>query len=192
MDPDLFFVFGIALVLAAIVVTAIGLREKSFPSARVLPLGIAVFVVLVGATTTWAVVQSRHEQKNRNEKIASEESGGTAGAEAPAAATTQGGSAEQAKGPGGTLQLAADKTQLAYDKKELTSKPGKVTVDFTNPAAIQHDVTIEKGSTEIAKSKLIAAGKTSVSAELAAGSYVFFCSVPGHRQAGMEGTLTVK
>ena len=103
-----------------------------------------------------------------------------------------GGAAAQQKAPGGTLQLAADPTQILFDKKSLSSKPGKVTIDFTNPAAIQHDVAIEKGGQEIAKSPLIAQGKTSVSAELASGSYTFLCTVPGHAEAGMEGTLTVK
>jgi uncharacterized cupredoxin-like copper-binding protein len=31
-----------------------------------------------------------------------------------------------------------------------------------------------------------------VSAQLKPGNYTFYCSVPGHRQAGMQGTLTVK
>jgi uncharacterized cupredoxin-like copper-binding protein len=53
-------------------------------------------------------------------------------------------------------------------------------------------VAIAKGSQEIAKSDLVAQGKTSVSTELAPGQYVFYCTVPGHRQAGMQGTLTVK
>jgi plastocyanin len=191
MDPDLFYVFGPILVLAAITVTALGLRNPSFPSPALFRGGLALFLALVGLTVTWAVVQSRHEQKNRREKLAREKEGApTPGTTTQAAAPAK--AAPKVKGPGGTLQLAADKTQLAFDAKKLDSKPGKVTIDFTNPASIQHDVTIEKGSTQIAKSELIAAGKTSVSADLAPGSYVFFCSVPGHRQAGMEGTLTVK
>ena len=98
-----------------------------------------------------------------------------------------------AKGPGGTLQLAADPTEIAYDQTSLTSKPGKVTIDFTNPATLEHDVAIEGADgKEIAASPLIGKGKTSVSAELAPGTYHFFCTVPGHREAGMEGTLVVK
>jgi plastocyanin len=97
-----------------------------------------------------------------------------------------------AKGAGGTLALAADPTQIAYDKTSLASKPGKVTIDFDNPSQISHDVAIAKGSQEIAKSDLIAQSKTSVAADLASGKYVFFCTVPGHREAGMQGALTVK
>ncbi len=98
-----------------------------------------------------------------------------------------------AKGPGGTLQLAAEPTELAFDKASLSSKPGKVTIDFTNPATLEHDVAIEGAEgEEIATSQLIGKGKTSVSADLAPGTYHFFCTVPGHREAGMEGTLVVK
>ncbi|MFN8164077.1 MAG: plastocyanin/azurin family copper-binding protein [Solirubrobacterales bacterium] len=96
------------------------------------------------------------------------------------------------KGAGETLHLAASATQLAFDSKELTSKPGKVTIDFVNPAALEHDVAIKQNSKLIAKSPLISEGKTSVSAELKPGTYTFFCTVPGHAEAGMEGTLVVK
>ena len=90
--------------------------------------------------------------------------------------------------PASTLQLAASETEIAYDTTELTSKPGKVTIDFTNPAVLEHDVAIEKDGEEIAKSATIATGETSVSADLAPGDYVFLCTVPGHAEAGMEGT----
>ena len=95
-------------------------------------------------------------------------------------------------GPGGTLQLAASPTEIAYDTTELSSEPGEVTIDFTNPAALEHDVAIEKDGKEIAGSDLIAEGKTSVTADLGPGTYTFLCTVPGHAEAGMEGTLTVK
>jgi uncharacterized cupredoxin-like copper-binding protein len=35
-------------------------------------------------------------------------------------------------------------------------------------------------------------GTSTVSADLRRGTYTFFCTVPGHRQAGMQGSLTVK
>jgi plastocyanin len=101
-------------------------------------------------------------------------------------------SGSQAQAPGGTLQLAADPTEIAFDKTSLISKPGKVTIDFTNPATLEHDVAIEKDGKQIAVSEIIGQGKTSVSADLEPGTYTFLCTVPGHAEAGMEGTLTVK
>lgn len=103
-----------------------------------------------------------------------------------------GGQGAATGGPGGTLELAADPVQLLFDKTELTSKPGEVTIDFTNPSAVPHDVAILDGEEELAKSDLIAESETSVSAELAPGSYQFICTVPGHAEAGMQGVLTVR
>src|SRR6476646_1985560 len=105
------------------------------------------------------------------------------------------GEGKQAGGGAGastTLQLAADPSALAFDKTELSAKPGKVTIDFDNPSPIPHTVVIEADGKELAGFEPIAEGKESESAELQAGTYTFFCSVPGHREAGMEGTLTVK
>lgn len=118
--------------------------------------------------------------------------GGAAKPSGQAGKAGGGGAKPSGAGPGGTLQLAADPTAIAYDTKQLSSKPGEVTIDFDNPSQVEHDVAIESGGKEIAKSELVAQGKASVSVELAPGSYTFFCTVPGHREAGMEGTLTVK
>ena len=105
----------------------------------------------------------------------------------------QGGGAENgASAAATTLQLAADPVNLAFDKKDLSAKAGKVTIDFDNPSAIPHNVVIEKDGEELAGFKPISEGKEAVSAELEAGSYTFYCSVPGHREAGMEGTLSVE
>jgi plastocyanin len=91
-----------------------------------------------------------------------------------------------------TLKLAADPAALAFDKTALDAKAGKVTIDFDNPSAIEHNVVIEEGGKELAGFEPITEGEESVSADLKPGTYTFFCSVPGHREAGMEGTLTVK
>lgn len=106
-------------------------------------------------------------------------------------------SAQEGSGGGGeasatTLQLAADPAALLFDKKELSAKPGKVTIDFDNPSAIPHNVVIEKDGEELAGFEPITEGKKSVSADLEAGSYTFVCTVPGHEAAGMVGTLTVE
>lgn len=103
---------------------------------------------------------------------------------------------EAAKGGGGTasttLDLEASETALEYDTTELSAKAGKVTIDFKNPSAIPHNVVIEQNGKELASFEPIANGEESESAELKPGTYTFFCSVPGHREAGMEGTLTVE
>jgi plastocyanin len=91
-----------------------------------------------------------------------------------------------------TLQLEASETALEYDTTQLNAKAGKVTIDFKNPAAIPHNVVIEQNGKELAGFEPVAEGEESETAELKPGTYTFYCSVPGHREAGMEGTLTVK
>jgi plastocyanin len=198
-NQTLFYVCGIVLAVSAVVISFLGLKSKGFPG-RVMPVVVLWFALLVGAATTFAVLNSKDEEKAKaaelaeaNEEVEREESEapepeGGGEPEAEPEATPEAG----AKGPGGTLQLAADPSKLAFDKTSLTSKPGKVTIDFENPAAIEHDVVIAQGGKEIAASELVTEGDTSVSADLAPGSYTFFCDVPGHAEAGMEGTLTVE
>jgi len=91
-----------------------------------------------------------------------------------------------------TLDVEADAAALAFDTTELSAKAGKVTIDFKNPSAIPHNVVIEENGKELSGFEPISEGEESETAELKPGTYTFFCSVPGHREAGMEGTLTVK
>jgi uncharacterized cupredoxin-like copper-binding protein len=107
--------------------------------------------------------------------------------EESAATETQGGG-------GSTLAFEADPGgELAYTTKSATTKAGQVTVEFNNPQSLTHDVAIEGPSGEVVgKTELIASGSDSTTVNLKAGTYHFFCTVPGHREAGMEGTLTVK
>lgn len=82
---------------------------------------------------------------------------------------------------------------LAFTSDSASAKAGNVTVNFTNSSPVPHDVRIEdKGGEDIGGTEVITESNESAKVELEPGSYTFFCSVPGHRQAGMEGTLTVK
>jgi len=102
----------------------------------------------------------------------------------------EGGSA----GSAAALDIEADPTgQLAFTTSEATAKAGKVTVDFTNSSPVPHNVAIEDSSGEtIAETEVLAEGSDSTAANLKPGTYTYYCSVPGHRESGMEGTLTVK
>lgn len=83
--------------------------------------------------------------------------------------------------------------QLEYNTKTLTAKAGKVSIAFTNMAPLMHNVSIESSSGQnIGATPTFSGGTKTLSLELKPGTYKFFCSVPGHRQAGMEGTLTVQ
>jgi plastocyanin len=205
-NETLFYVCGIALAVSAVLISIVGLKAKDFPG-KAFPVVILWFAILVGGATTFAVLHAKDEEQAKaselekaGEKFETEANDDTGGeVPLPSKKGSEGGTKSEegspgptSSGPGGTLELAADPTNIAYDTTSLTSKPGKVTIDFTNPSALEHDVAIEGNGEEIAGSELIAKSKTSVSAELAPGTYTFYCTVPGHREAGMEGTLTVK
>jgi uncharacterized cupredoxin-like copper-binding protein len=91
-----------------------------------------------------------------------------------------------------TLKLAANPAgQLAYDTKQLSAKAGKVTIEMTNMSPVEHDVAVAQGTTVVGQTPVFTGGSKAVTLTLKPGTYTFYCTVPGHRQAGMEGTLTV-
>lgn len=79
---------------------------------------------------------------------------------------------------------------LKFEPTSLTAAAGTITVTLTSQDAVEHDFVIEEiGDVEVVYS---AAGETnSGTVDLEPGTYTFYCSIPGHRTAGMVGTLTV-
>jgi plastocyanin len=102
----------------------------------------------------------------------------------------EGGSA----GSGAALDIEADPSgQLAFTTDEASAKAGEVTINFTNSSPIPHDVRVESsGGEELGGTEVISEQGESATVDLKPGEYTYFCSVPGHREAGMEGALTVK
>ena len=121
-----------------------------------------------------------------------ETSGGESQAEQGGAAKEE--SSAAGGGSASTLKVEADPNgELAYTSTSATAKAGNVTVEFKNPQALTHDVAIEDSSgKEVGATELIADGSDTTTVNLKPGTYTYFCTVPGHREAGMEGTLTVK
>jgi plastocyanin len=90
----------------------------------------------------------------------------------------------------GVLSIPADPAgQLAFVASKATGTPGPVTIEMPNKSGTQHDIVIDG----LGKGPVVSSGVSSFKATLQAGkTYTYYCSVPGHRQAGMQGTLTVK
>jgi plastocyanin len=111
-------------------------------------------------------------------------------AKSPTTATTPAtsGAATQAAT---TVPLSAVPNAIAFNTKTLTAKAGKVTIAFTNSGALEHNVTIAQGSTVLGATPTFTAAVKNLTLTLKPGTYTFYCSVPGHRAAGMEGTLKV-
>jgi len=93
-----------------------------------------------------------------------------------------------------SLSLAANpEGQLKYEKTSLTAKAGKVSIAFANMSPLSHNVTVASSSgAVVGATETFQGGSKTLSLNLKPGTYKFYCSVPGHRQAGMEGTLTVQ
>jgi plastocyanin len=110
------------------------------------------------------------------------------------------GSGKPAEEKGGKLSIAANaQGQLAYETSKATATAGSVTVEMPNMSGVSHNIAIETGEggaaakgSKIGASEFTTKSTAKVTVSLKPGTYTFFCEAPGHRAAGMFGTLTVK
>ncbi len=110
------------------------------------------------------------------------------------------GSGKPAEEKAGKLAFEANpEGQLAYTASKATAAPGSVTISMANMSGVMHNVAIESGAggatgkgSVLAHTEFQTKGTASVTVNLKPGTYTFFCQAPGHRAAGMYGTLTVK
>lgn len=93
----------------------------------------------------------------------------------------------------GSLSIPADPTgALAFASTQAAAKPGQVTVTMPNPSPIDHSIAIMGNGVNSSGPVVGHGGVSTFSANLPAGTYTFYCTVPGHAEGGMKGTLTVK
>ncbi len=93
----------------------------------------------------------------------------------------------------GVVEIDADPTgQLKFLASSASATPGKVVLRMKNASSTPHDIAITGGGVSQVGQVVTGGGVSTVSASLKPGQYTFYCSVPGHRAAGMVGTLTVK
>lgn len=88
------------------------------------------------------------------------------------------------------VTLTADDT-LKFDRTEVSAEAGEITFQLTNAGAVPHDIAIEQAD-DIVVAEAGGGETTQGTITLDAGTYTFYCSIVGHREAGMEGTLTVE
>ena len=205
-----FYIAGGVLVAWALVISmAVGMRKVKFPDsvgAQRIVMGISAVLVLaalVTAVTTGGTPEKTEQAGAAG--LASPQNGETEAAPttpAPATKTTGEGQPTATTGtpappssPAGKatrLKLAADAGgQLAYETQELTAKAGTVSIEFANASPVEHNVTVEIGKKDLGATPTFVGGTRTLTLKLKPGTYTFYCSVPGHRQAGMEGKLKV-
>ena len=94
-----------------------------------------------------------------------------------------------------SISVAADPSgALKFSKSTLTAKAGTVTISFTNSSPLAHNLTVQQGTSGavVGATPTFMGGTKTVRLTLKAGTYTYYCSVPGHRAGGMVGTLTVQ
>jgi len=100
---------------------------------------------------------------------------------------------ELAKAEGGSLDIPADPTgKTAYAFADAEAPAGPLTIESVNESSSPHNIALEGSGVDEEGEVVQGGGTSTVKADVKAGEYTFYCSVPGHREAGMEGTLTVK
>lgn len=93
----------------------------------------------------------------------------------------------------GVLDMPADPNgQLAYVSKQATAPAGQLEIDSKNDANIPHDIAIEGNGVNEKGEEVTDGGTSKISVDLKPGTYTYYCTLPGHREGGMEGKLTVK
>jgi len=114
-----------------------------------------------------------------------------------ASAVPSAGAGKPAVEAAGKLEIDADPAgQLAFVTKTATAKPGPVTITMGNKSGTLHNIALQQGTGPsgaiLGAGKIVTTGVSTFTANVKAGTYTYFCQVPGHRAAGMDGTLTVK
>ena len=131
--------------------------------------------------------------------------GGSSSTEGTATATASG-ARDALTGTTPDERVSLGARDIAFDAAELSGSAGRVIeISLRNDGVLPHDFTIDRLSGDVSPAAARAPGKFDVHVVLdareraqvlvratAPGRYVYYCSVPGHRGSGMEGTLTVR
>lgn len=160
----------------AVTLTAIGIRREDFPRPGLQTVAVGTISVLLAASAVGSGIVTSALEEEEEEGHAGE------AAEPPGAAEA-----------GRALTLSADPGgELSFDAQTLEAPAGQVTIEMENPSSVPHNVSIEGRGVDEEGRTVEQGGTSTVTAELRPGEYDFYCSVPGHREGGMEGTLTVR
>jgi plastocyanin len=200
-----FYIAGGLLVVWAFTLSlGLGMRKPDFPGSLAGQRAVvAVTAVLVLAAVATAVLTAGVPAKGSVPPTKTQELApipvvsapvpASSSTETTASTSTPAPASAPSSGKAGTaLALAANPSGLlAYNTKQLSAKAGTVTITMANMSPLEHNVTVAEGSKVLGATPTFVGGTRTLTLNLKPGKYTFYCSVPGHRQAGMEGTLNV-
>lgn len=155
---------------------------------RTLWLTLAVAVSMFGLTACGG-------SSNSSSTSSASQPASTTATSSAASSTAATSTSQPSSGASGSLSIAADPSgALKFTKATLTAKAGTVTISFTNSSPLAHNLTVQQGTSGavLGATPTFMGGTKTLKLTLKAGTYTYYCSVPGHRAAGMQGTLTVQ
>jgi len=192
-NETLFYLLGGILVVGALGLSFLGLKAKEFPPRSALIGVTALFAAVVVGTAVYSVLNAQDEQEHREHELAKEEEVAKADVEeaegdAPPAAEPGPPAAEPT-----TLALTSPEDgSLSFSPDGLEASAGDITIEYDNPSAVPHNVAVELEDELLGESDTITEAVATLElTEVEPGEYVYFCTIPGHREGGMEGDLTV-
>ena len=120
--------------------------------------------------------------------------GGSSDSTSTAASSTESSTSASttASSGGSSGPVAVSETEYKIDPSDPTVKAGKVTFDVTNDGSVTHNMVISGNGVEETTDDLSPGSKGTVTADLKPGTYEIFCSIDGHKDLGMDGTVTVQ
>jgi len=167
-----FHVIGGLFALWAVILAVVGVTRENFPRTGRQAVAVGAVSVLLAVSAIGSAIITGALEEEEDEEA--------------------GQSAAEGRG-GSTLRLSADPGgELRFDRRAMEAHAGQVTVVMDNPSSLQHNISIEGRGLDQEGETVGEGGRSTVRADLRPGRYDFYCSVPGHRQGGMEGTLTVR
>jgi cytochrome c2 len=115
------------------------------------------------------------------------------GEDTGALAEVGGGPEGTAEAQNGVLEIpAAPSGALYYVFADAKAPAGQIKIESKNDATVDHDIAIEGNGVDEKGEVVSNGGVSEIDVDLQPGEYTFYCSVEGHREGGMEGTLTVE
>jgi uncharacterized cupredoxin-like copper-binding protein len=173
--------------------------RPGFPSKRGLPafltLSVALFVGMMFAVFFFGREPSEShaaEGSTATPTTAPTETAPSTTAPTTTASTTTAPATSTTKAPAAPKSVPVSESEFKIDLPSTTLAPGTYTFHLTNEGHIGHDLAFNGPGVDNEKTPVIGPGKTAdLTVTLKSGSYDVYCSVPGHKAAGMDATVKV-